>query len=49
MDLLFNAQARRNATLILITHDERLASRCSRIVRMLDGAVISQAAEQASA
>lgn len=49
MDLLFNAQARRNATLVLITHDERLASRCSRIVRMLDGAVISQAAEQASA
>ena len=30
MDLLFSAQARRNTTLVLITHDERLASRCSR-------------------
>jgi multiple sugar transport system ATP-binding protein len=37
MELLFTAQARRNATLILVTHDERLAARCSRIVRMVDG------------
>jgi putative ABC transport system ATP-binding protein len=37
MELLFTAQARRNATLILVTHDERLAARCSRVVRMADG------------
>ena len=41
MDLLFAAQARRNTTLILVTHDEKLASRCSRVVRMLDGHIVS--------
>jgi putative ABC transport system ATP-binding protein len=44
MDLLFSAQARRNATLVLVTHDERLASRCSRIVRMVDGGIASATA-----
>ncbi len=43
MDLIFGAQARRNATLILVTHDSSLASRCSRIVRMADGAIVSDA------
>jgi putative ABC transport system ATP-binding protein len=41
MDLLFAAQARRNTTLILVTHDEKLASRCSRVVRMSDGHIVS--------
>jgi len=49
MDLLFSAQARRNATLVLVTHDERLAGRCSRVVRMLDGTIASEAAERAPA
>ena len=43
------AQARRNATLVLITHDQRLASRCSRMVRMVDGGIVSATAEQAPA
>jgi putative ABC transport system ATP-binding protein len=41
MDLLFAAQARRNTTLILVTHDEKLASRCSRVVRMSDGHIVT--------
>lgn len=49
MDLLFTAQARRNATLVLVTHDERLASRCSRVVRMVDGGILSTTVERASA
>jgi len=49
MDLLFAAQARRNTTLILVTHDEKLASRCSRIVRMADGNIVSASAERVSA
>lgn len=49
MDLLFAAQARRNTTLILVTHDEKLASRCSRVVRMADGNIVSATAERVSA
>jgi putative ABC transport system ATP-binding protein len=39
IDLLFNLQRRRNATLVLVTHDVALAQRCSRVVRMADGRV----------
>ncbi|MFM9848987.1 MAG: ABC transporter ATP-binding protein [Hyphomicrobiaceae bacterium] len=49
MDLLFAAQARRNTTLILVTHDEKLASRCARIVRMADGSIVSASAVQVPA
>ena len=45
MDLLFAAQARRNTTLILVTHDEKLASRCQRVVRMSDGNIVSASTE----
>jgi putative ABC transport system ATP-binding protein len=37
IDLLFDLARRRGATLVLITHDPELASRCGRIVRMQDG------------
>ncbi|WP_244536061.1 MULTISPECIES: ABC transporter ATP-binding protein [unclassified Hyphomicrobium] len=39
IDLLFGLQRRRGATLILVTHDERLASACERTIRMSDGRV----------
>jgi putative ABC transport system ATP-binding protein len=39
VDLLFNLQRRRKATLILVTHDVDLAGRCQRLVRMADGRV----------
>lgn len=39
MDLLFEAQTRRGATLVIVTHDPTLARRCDRMVRLRSGAV----------
>jgi putative ABC transport system ATP-binding protein len=39
IDLLFDLQQRRQATLVLITHETRLAGRCGRVVHMADGRV----------
>lgn len=39
VELMFDLHARRNATLVLITHDEALAARCDRVVRLRDGLV----------
>src|SRR5262245_37272389 len=39
VDLLFGLQRRRQATLVLVTHDLRLAERCGRRVRMADGQI----------
>lgn len=38
-DLLFGLQKRRQATLVLVTHDERLAAECGRVIRMADGMI----------
>jgi len=38
-DLLFGLQRRRQATLVLVTHDVKLAERCGRVVRMADGRI----------
>jgi putative ABC transport system ATP-binding protein len=40
VDLLFNLKKDRDATLVLVTHDERLAAECDRIIRMADGRII---------
>ena len=40
MDLLFGACDRKGSSLLLITHDEGLARRCGRVVRMADGRVV---------
>ena len=37
MELLFGACRRRGASLLLVTHDEPLARRCDRVVRLADG------------
>ena len=42
MDLLFALRARTGCTLLLITHDPRLAERCDRQAHMEDGRVIPQ-------
>jgi len=47
VDLLFGLHRRRQATLVLVTHDLNLAGRCGRLVRMLDGQIAG--AELASA
>jgi putative ABC transport system ATP-binding protein len=39
IDLLFGLQRRRQATLVFVTHDLKLAERCGRLVRMADGEI----------
>jgi putative ABC transport system ATP-binding protein len=41
IDLLLGLQRRRHATLILVTHDERLAGECERTIRMADGRIVA--------
>jgi len=42
MELLFGLQAEYGATLLLITHDPALASRCDRRVRIADGQAFAE-------
>lgn len=37
----------RGSTLVVVTHDETVAARCSRIVRLADGRIVSDSANQA--
>jgi putative ABC transport system ATP-binding protein len=39
-DLLFQ-RARKPGRLIMVTHDEALAARCGRVVRLADGEIVS--------
>jgi putative ABC transport system ATP-binding protein len=41
VDLLFARKLAANSTLIIITHDPALAERCSRIVEMRDGRIVT--------
>jgi putative ABC transport system ATP-binding protein len=43
-ELLFAQVAEAGATLLMVTHDEALAKRCGRIVRLEDGRIISDSA-----
>lgn len=40
-DLLFTRAAQAGATFIVVTHDEALAARCGRVVRLADGRIAS--------
>lgn len=42
VELMFSIQKERGLAFLLVTHDEELARRCDRIVRMKDGVVIEQ-------
>ena len=44
MDLLFDRQQAAGATLVIITHDPALATRCGRIIEMRDGQIVSDRA-----
>lgn len=48
MDLLFDAQARRGATLVIVTHDATLAGRCDRTVRLRSGVIEAETALDAA-
>jgi len=39
IDLIFEQRNRRNATLVLVTHDATLAARCDRVVRLRSGRI----------
>ena len=39
-DLIFNLNAERGSTLFLVTHEEGLARRCQRMLRMADGKIV---------
>jgi putative ABC transport system ATP-binding protein len=42
IELLFSLRERARATLFLVTHEETLASRCDRILRMKDGLIVAE-------
>ena len=42
IDLLFALRARVRATLFLVTHEEALAARCDRMLRMKDGLIVAE-------
>ena len=41
VELMFALGRRHGTTLVLVTHDDRLAEQCERVVRMADGRVVS--------
>jgi putative ABC transport system ATP-binding protein len=49
VDLMFELRRKRDATLLLITHDPDLAARCDRTVRMHDGRIMHDAPVQRAA
>jgi putative ABC transport system ATP-binding protein len=42
MDLLFGLNSATGATLVLVTHDVALASRCGRVIRLDAGRVVGE-------
>ena len=49
IELLFERRAETGATLLMITHDRKLAERCERVVTMADGVIVSDTASASAA
>ena len=49
IDLLFRLNRDKGTTLVLVTHDEHLAGRCDRLVRLEAGRIVSDVSEASSA
>lgn len=45
VDLMFEAQRKRNTTLVLVTHDQALAEKCDRVIRVRSGEIEEHASE----
>jgi len=45
IDLLLARRAEVGATLVIITHDEALAGRCERVIRLADGRIAADSAK----
>lgn len=45
IDLLFSAHETHGSTLVMVTHDEALATKCRRVIRMHDGEIVSDTAQ----
>ena len=43
MELLFDLQKKQGTTLVLVTHAQELAAKCSRIIRLSDGQIVDDA------
>jgi putative ABC transport system ATP-binding protein len=48
IDLLFELHDHHNTTLVLITHDMKLAGRCDRVVRIADGLIAGEGLAKAA-
>ncbi|HEY8193784.1 MAG TPA: ATP-binding cassette domain-containing protein [Hyphomicrobium sp.] len=48
VELLFGLRQRRNATLLIVTHDDRLAAMADRVIRMSDGEVAADEGTKAA-
>jgi len=48
-ELLFDLPARLGTSLFLVTHEELLARRCGRILRLKDGVIVSDSRAAAAA
>ena len=49
VELMFSLNAERGTTLFLVTHEESLARRCARMVRLADGKIVSDSLPTAPA
>lgn len=45
MDILLNLNEQHNTTIIMVTHDERMARKTHRLVRLFDGSQVSETVE----
>lgn len=48
IDLIFDLSKTRGSTLILVTHDPKLADRCDRVISMADGLIVDDTGNTAS-